>query len=749
MLSLNALLLSLGNAGIHQNSESTNTTIDVLDAPAKSGSVAAFGGLSKTPTSTTSTSAGSSNKATVEVVASRSLSIGSKGNNNHQTEFEKDGAANGGNDNDNSHDHFSRRRRRRRRPYLILHVGPPKTGTTTIQKGLAAAARMLAEKDNYYFIGQRGGRTEDVTIFDDGKRNDSSVVKMFPVKQFWPGTPAKPRFRNEIRRHLASNHNVIISSEQYTSAMRRDSKPELWTTLYEEIFLLPRKKNATETATATATGDVVAGIVDDEHEDETETPFFGFNVKIVVAYRHFFEWAPSIYYQAHLGYRGHVPKLKATTDGGNEKRVFSLYRDPRTNNTVVPVYPSGRKSLYPTPSYVPGFVEWMDDFLLHYEKNKIAADSSNANDATTTNGGPSNKIIDSYNFNKEENGGRAVRSHASVWSHLMWSSLKNKETMFGRVHVFDMHQQEVGTIANNNDSSNNGSGVNTNATTTAKQQQRRDLFADFVCQMIPAATSTCRNLTAEFETGDKKELVLRTRFSKMKNGELGFVSTQDQIRIIQAGSIFNPTFAEEAADAKFLNRNKLMKRIDQWFVTRRRQDNVTTESLERAYKRCLSAESQSKLKSISWQYLSTLLSLVRNQSRRRPTEMTRSLFRSSTPTDHLILSSSSSAAQQKEDRSSLDHYQYSYSDLEEESWKIPVKKEHDKLFDEYRMLPSSPFCEIDIPKLFQGYTNSLLSGNKAGGGDGSDGFIRYVFSTREHPTPNFSNSQSESTNGSR
>ena len=40
------------------------------------------------------------------------------------------------------------------RPYFILHVGPPKTATTTIQCGLNFYNELLAKEDNYYYLGQ-------------------------------------------------------------------------------------------------------------------------------------------------------------------------------------------------------------------------------------------------------------------------------------------------------------------------------------------------------------------------------------------------------------------------------------------------------------------------------------------------------------------------------------------------------------------------------------------------------------------
>ena len=42
------------------------------------------------------------------------------------------------------------------RPWMIIHIGPEKTATTTIQAGLAKYAKMLAKDDDFYFLGHKG-----------------------------------------------------------------------------------------------------------------------------------------------------------------------------------------------------------------------------------------------------------------------------------------------------------------------------------------------------------------------------------------------------------------------------------------------------------------------------------------------------------------------------------------------------------------------------------------------------------------
>eukprot|EP00527_Entomoneis_sp_CCMP2396_P002295 CAMPEP_0198149992 /NCGR_PEP_ID=MMETSP1443-20131203/48943_1 /TAXON_ID=186043 /ORGANISM="Entomoneis sp., Strain CCMP2396" /LENGTH=231 /DNA_ID=CAMNT_0043815173 /DNA_START=54 /DNA_END=746 /DNA_ORIENTATION=+ len=127
------------------------------------------------------------------------------------------------------------------RPWMILHVGPPKTGTTTIQSGLNTMAKMLAEKDNIYYVGERMGKTEVVHLLsnddDDSDNNNNNTVTMFPMKYFAYNGQKRPttHFVEVLMEHRKRNHNVLISSEHYTSKLT--NMPVYWNRLYDYTFL--------------------------------------------------------------------------------------------------------------------------------------------------------------------------------------------------------------------------------------------------------------------------------------------------------------------------------------------------------------------------------------------------------------------------------------------------------------------------------------------------------------------------------
>ncbi|KAG7348961.1 hypothetical protein IV203_011558 [Nitzschia inconspicua] len=144
-------------------------------------------------------------------------------------------------------------------PYFILHVGPPKTATTFLQCGLNHQSGRLANEDNYYFLGRSCPTTP--AIMDNG---EDPIKPLYFIKSLGLGQQLNETFVQETRRrflhHQRLGHHLILSTEHISSkAMHQISQPMIWQRLLE-----------------------------------------GFQVKIVVGYRHYFEWFPSYYYQSHL-----------------------------------------------------------------------------------------------------------------------------------------------------------------------------------------------------------------------------------------------------------------------------------------------------------------------------------------------------------------------------------------------------------------------------------------------------------------
>ncbi|KAG7374856.1 hypothetical protein IV203_013951 [Nitzschia inconspicua] len=144
-------------------------------------------------------------------------------------------------------------------PYFILHVGPPKTATTFLQCGLNHQSGRLADKDNYFYLGRSCPTTPD--IMDNG---EDPIKPLYFIKSLGLGQQLNETFVQETRRrflhHQRLGHHLILSTEHISSkATFQISQPMIWKRLLE-----------------------------------------GFQVKIVVGYRHYFEWFPSYYYQSHL-----------------------------------------------------------------------------------------------------------------------------------------------------------------------------------------------------------------------------------------------------------------------------------------------------------------------------------------------------------------------------------------------------------------------------------------------------------------
>ena len=93
------------------------------------------------------------------------------------------------------------------------------------------------------------------------------------------------------------------------------------------------------------------------------------------------------------------------------------------------------------------------------------------------------------------NGDGVPTFHFLIWSFLKWTS---RPELYDRVDAFDMHQQAFYLLSDDTTVTTNNSNITNNNHTSAK----RNLFADFVCQMLPTATNTCRYLDEQTSDGD-------------------------------------------------------------------------------------------------------------------------------------------------------------------------------------------------------------------------------------------------------
>lgn len=254
------------------------------------------------------------------------------------------------------------------KPWMIIHVGPPKTGTTTIQDlfGSQEIFKMLALKDNIYYMGSSGQGRKLTHSLDDSynKKNNTGVVtaKVFRMRDFvWDNSPL---FTQAVRDHQKAGHNVVLSAEHFTSY------PTNWNKLFENILLRPPQSDAGDEKNSTI--------------NNNDASPFGFRVKIVLTYRHFFDWLPSMYHQRYLGYRD---------------------------------FKDGKK--------MPGIAKVVEEFV-----------SFNATDEEFVKFNPSRRSSIANNY-------KGVSG--SLYAYHKWTS---RPELYDRVDVFDMHQQKVTTSDN-------------------------------------------------------------------------------------------------------------------------------------------------------------------------------------------------------------------------------------------------------------------------------------------------------------
>ena len=152
------------------------------------------------------------------------------------------------------------------KPTMIIHVGPPKTATTTVQKDLYHMMKDgLLDADNYLYLGQKGpifpvkiSRIQQAFLYKLCLRPMTEYYKSGNAT-LMNDLPCWKRVHDEIRQRHQQKENVILSSEFMSTGSDLDI-PETFAALMESF---QRAWN------------------DD------------WNVIIVVGYRRYYEWVRS------------------------------------------------------------------------------------------------------------------------------------------------------------------------------------------------------------------------------------------------------------------------------------------------------------------------------------------------------------------------------------------------------------------------------------------------------------------------
>lgn len=148
----------------------------------------------------------------------------------------------------------------KQKPRFVWHVGPMKTGTTSIQAELVALWNVLLEQDNWFFASQNAP-------FHGVKKPD--FVQ---------------RFTNEMTHLHQQGRNVVLSNENYSVFYREADYARIAQALGEE-----------------------------------------WDVTIVIGYRPYYEWVPSMWSQTH--------KLKLKEQSGQ-------YDSPWHQQRILPMFPN-------------------------------------------------------------------------------------------------------------------------------------------------------------------------------------------------------------------------------------------------------------------------------------------------------------------------------------------------------------------------------------------------------------------------
>lgn len=148
------------------------------------------------------------------------------------------------------------------KPHFILHIGPPKTATTTIQCGLENLSAELAQEDSYYYIGKRCPQMASPKM----PNKETGIPGHNLMKGLLTANPKTRGFEELKARmewHLARGNNIIFSIEAMSTHL--EDKKEVW--------------------------DLLLSLFED------------WNIRIVIAYRYYFDWLRSMYYQNYIGAR--------------------------------------------------------------------------------------------------------------------------------------------------------------------------------------------------------------------------------------------------------------------------------------------------------------------------------------------------------------------------------------------------------------------------------------------------------------
>jgi len=202
------------------------------------------------------------------------------------------------------------------KPSFIFHVGPPKTGTTTLQCGFAHLASELAEKASTYYLGKHcHGISLQTQNNETALRGHYIWREVHRLKINGDVTAA---LQSRMEHHLALGNHLLFSVENSAVKMAKQND-QVWKHFH--------------------------------------SLFQNWSPHIVISYRHYFDWLPSVYFQQHIDNR----KYRTWPhQGGQLRRSLHLYLMQHVEKWEMANNQFSAGSYHPSISAVRNFSNYFD-----------------------------------------------------------------------------------------------------------------------------------------------------------------------------------------------------------------------------------------------------------------------------------------------------------------------------------------------------------------------------------------------------
>jgi hypothetical protein len=105
------------------------------------------------------------------------------------------------------------------KPHLYLHIGPHKTGTTTIQDILARYATTLSDHDNIVFLGKVNREMADQGYYSLGNDKVRPLVQWMTEKNKRKGKKFMDGFQSALEECVRNHQHVIVSNEAFSDVV--------------------------------------------------------------------------------------------------------------------------------------------------------------------------------------------------------------------------------------------------------------------------------------------------------------------------------------------------------------------------------------------------------------------------------------------------------------------------------------------------------------------------------------------------